>query len=50
MWVVKKGFPEEVTTKLHFERQTRQERLFQAWGVSRTERRGVIKGTECVRN
>lgn len=50
MWVVKKGFPEELTTKLNFERWTRQERLFQVWGVSRTERGGVKNGTECVRS
>lgn len=42
-WVVKKGFLEEVTTKPNFERWTRQERLFQVWGVSGTERRGVKK-------
>ena len=50
VWVVRKGFLEEVTTKLDLESWTRQGRIFQVWGAPQTELRGVKNGIVCVRN
>lgn len=50
VWVVKKGFLEEVTAKPNFKKCTRRGRIFQVWEALCADHRVVKNGIVCVRN